>query len=560
MSDDSPHIDRNASVPTPAPDLTQGRSALSRRRVLTTSCGLIGAGALGTWGAGPAHATANVPTAAATSAAAKAAGYDELYRPQLHFSPARNWMNDPNGLLFHDGTYHLFFQYNPDGDTWGNMSWGHAVSKDLTHWRELDVALLHDDTEMIFSGSAVFDRDNTSGLGTADNPPLVAIYTSHLKDGSGQRQSLAFSTDGGRSWAKYEGNPVLDIGSANFRDPKVFWHAPTSRWVMVLALSTAYKVQLYSSPDLKEWTHLSDFGPTGATGGIWECPDLFELPVDGGGSRWVLIVNLNPGGPAGGSAGQYFLGDFDGTTFTADTGGPDVRWLDHGADFYAGVTYNDVPGGRRVLVAWMNNWQYGERIPTQPWRSAMSFPRELALASAPVEDGGAVLVQRPVAELAALRGRPLARLDGKDVAAGSTPTLVRDTGLCYEVEAELSAAGGAQRFGLEVRVGNGHRTRVGYDMDSGELYVDRTASGVIAFHDDFPGVHRAPLSLPEGGGLQLRILVDASSVEVFAQDGRVCLTDQIFPGSDDTALQAFADGGAARIEHLEARELRSVWR
>ncbi|MGW7640320.1 glycoside hydrolase family 32 protein [Streptomyces decoyicus] len=390
----------------------------------------------------------------------------------------------------------------------------------------------------------------------------MAIYTSHLQDGSGQRQALAFSTDGGETWTKYEGNPVLDIGAKDFRDPKVFWHAPTNRWVMAVALSLEYKIQFYSSPDLKDWTHLSDFGPSGATGGIWECPDLFELPVDGdaGKSRWVLIVNLNPGGPAGGSAGQYFLGDFDGTTFTADSGGPGIRWLDFGADCYAGVTYNDVPGGRRVLVAWMNNWLYAERIPTDPWRSAMGFHRELTLSSASAEEGGAVLVQKPVDELQDLRGSTLAQLKSKDVEAGSTPVLVRDTGLSYEVEAELTAADGAQRFGLEVRVGNGHRTRVGYDVGSGELYVDRTASGVINFDENFPGVHRAPLTLPEDGKLQLHILVDASSVEVFAQGGRVCLTDQIFPGAEDTALQAFADGGTARIEELVARKLRSAWR
>lgn len=569
MSEERPHSDRNTPAPAPVSGRTPDRMLShtsdrptdrpnpSRRRVLAASCGVLGAGVLGAVGSGLTPAPAF--TASAATAAAR---YGELYRPQVHFSPARNWMNDPNGLVHHNGKYHLFFQYNPEGATWGNMSWGHAVSTDLTHWQERDVAIPEDTTEMIFSGSAVFDSDNTSGLGTAANPPLVAIYTSHLQDGSRQRQSLAFSTDGGEKWTKYEGNPVLDIGAKDFRDPKVFWHSATNRWVMAVALSLDYKIQFYSSPDLKSWTHLSDFGPSGATGGIWECPDLFELPVDGDAdrSRWVLIVNLNPGGPAGGSAGQYFLGGFDGTTFTADTGGPDIRWLDYGADCYAGVTYNNAPGGRRVFVAWMNNWLYGERIPTDPWRSAMSFHRELTLRSASVEEGGAVLAQQPVSELEGLRGSTLARLAGKDIAADSTPALVRDTGLSYEVEAELSAADGTRRFGLEVRTGNGHRTRIGYDAGSGELYVDRTASGAINFDEKFPGVHRAPLALPDDGKLALHILVDASSVEVFAQGGRVCLTDQIFPGAEDTGLQAFADGGPARIERLVARNLKPAQR
>ncbi|MGW8378952.1 glycoside hydrolase family 32 protein [Streptomyces sp. ODS28] len=543
MSDQLPHSHHSAH-----------HAQLSRRRLLAASCAVLGTGALGALG--------STSTPAAAAAVTGSAGYTEPYRPQLHFSPARNWMNDPNGLLHHDGTYHLFFQYNPEGATWGNMSWGHAVSTDLTHWHERGVAIPEDDTEMIFSGSAVFDRENTSGLGTADDPPLVAVYTSHLQDGSRQRQSLAYSTDGGENWRKYEGNPVLDIGAKDFRDPKVFWHAATGRWVMAVALSLEHTIRFYASPDLKNWTHLSDFGPSGATGGIWECPDLFELPVDGDArrTRWVLIVNINPGGPAGGSAGQYFIGDFDGTAFTADTGGPGTRWLDHGADCYAGVTYNDAPEGRRILLAWMNNWLYGERIPTAPWRSAMTFPRELALRSASEAEGNAVLVQQPVAELEGLRGRTLARLAGREVAAGSTPLLVRDTGLSYEVEAELGAAQGTRRFGLEIRAGGGHRTRVGYDADSGELYVDRTASGAVGFDDHFPGLHRAPLAVPEGGTLRLRLLVDASSVEVFAQEGRVCLTDQIFPDDRATALQAFAEEGPARIEALVVRELHSAWR
>lgn len=244
--------------------------------------------------------------------------YTEQYRPQFHFSPERNWMNDPNGMVFHDGEYHLFYQYNPFGDTWGHMSWGHAVSPDMVHWEHLPVALLEEDGVMIFSGSAVVDRDNTSGFGTTDNPPLVAIYTGHYTEQPLQNQHIAYSTDRGRTWTKYEGNPVLDIGLRDFRDPKVMWHEATGRWVMTVTLPTDRKVRFYGSPNLKDWTLLSEFGPAGAVRGIWECPDLFPLPVEGGGEKWVLIVNIGGDAVAGGSGCQYFVGTFDGETFIED--------------------------------------------------------------------------------------------------------------------------------------------------------------------------------------------------------------------------------------------------
>jgi fructan beta-fructosidase len=247
----------------------------------------------------------------------------ETHRPQFHFTPERNWMNDPNGLVYHKGEYHLFYQHNPNGNSWGDMSWGHAVSRDLVHWQELPVAISHDDNEMVFSGSAVVDHANTSGFGTRDEPAMVAVYTSAPKTGGKQAQSLAYSTDRGRTWTKYAGNPVLDIGSAEFRDPKVQWYAPTRSWLMAVALAAERKIRFYSSEDLKSWTALSDFGPAGAVGGVWECPDLFPLQVDGDPrkTKWVLVVSINPGGIAGGSAAQYFVGDFDGTRFTADDDG-----------------------------------------------------------------------------------------------------------------------------------------------------------------------------------------------------------------------------------------------
>ena len=261
---------------------------------------------------------------AAFSAGHAAELYREPFRPQFHFTLERNWMNDPNGMVFYDGEYHLFYQSNPFGDKWGHMSWGHAVSRDLVHWEHLPLALAEEGGVMIFSGSAVVDWKNTSGFGRNGRPPLVAIYTGHYTTKPLQNQHIAYSTDRGRTWTKYAGNPVLDIGEKDFRDPKVFWHEPAKRWVMVVAWPTERKVRFYTSPDLRDWVHLSDFGPAGSTHGIWECPDLFPLQTEGKvkQSMWVLIVNVGSGAPAGGSGCQYFVGDFDGKQFTLDSSLP----------------------------------------------------------------------------------------------------------------------------------------------------------------------------------------------------------------------------------------------
>ena len=284
------------------------RSGGSQRRVVLIAL-------MAVWAACAAIASATGSTAAAQT---DSVTYREPFRPQFHFTPAKNWMNDPNGLVYYKGEYHLFYQHNPFGNTWGHMSWGHAVSRDLVHWEHLPVAIPEQGNEAIFSGSAVVDKQNTSGLGTRRDPPMVAIYTSAYPDD--QEQSLAYSIDRGRTWTKYSGNPVLDDADREFRDPKVFWYEPEQKWVMVLAKAVQRKVGVYASKDLKTWEHLSDFGPANATAGIWECPDLFPLPVDGNrrNKKWVMVVSLNPGSIAGGSGTQYFLGDFDGTRFTAD--------------------------------------------------------------------------------------------------------------------------------------------------------------------------------------------------------------------------------------------------
>ncbi|MDX2677048.1 GH32 C-terminal domain-containing protein [Streptomyces sp. NY05-11A] len=817
----------------------------------------------------------------AVAAVAVAPPYAETYRPQFHFTPEKNWMNDPNGLVYYKGEYHLFYQYNPNGDSWGDMSWGHAVSTDLVHWKQLPLALSHDDEEMVFSGSAVVDRNNTTGFGTTKNPPMVAIYTSNSKSTGTQAQSLAYSTDRGRTWTKYQGNPVIDIGSRDFRDPKVQWYAPTKSWLMTVSLSVEHKVRFYSSKNLKDWSLLSEFGPAGATGGVWECPDLFPLAVDGDPNhiKWVLVVNINPGGIAGGSAAQYFVGDFDGKTFTADdkgaytppagqvvqdfesgdfgtwtttgtafgqapaagaldgqgtvdgfdgkglansfhagdgatgtltspsftvdspylnfkvgggrhphlpgtvmeqgpppagtvladfeggtygdwaktgnafgtapaagtlpnqqevsgflghglvdtylngdsttgtltspeftvdkkhinfligggnhpagsanptavellvdgnvvrsttgqdaealnwaswdvsdlagkkarvqivddnTGGwghlnvdhimlsdtqarPvsqetsvnlivdgqvvrsatgsnsetldwssfDMRpylgkkaqvqivdmntaswghiladrftaadapaksvvqradWADYGKDYYAAVSWENAPGGKRYMIGWMNNWDYAGAVPTSPWRGAQSIPREMALRTV---DGRIRLTGKPVNSLTSLRQDHPASATGVTVKNTSQPLIgPAAKGKALDIEATFSLKD-AERFGLKVRTGaDGEETVIGYDTTTQELYVDRAHSGAVDFNSTFPGVQSAPLKA-RNGKVRLRILVDWSSVEVFGGSGEAVITDQIFPDPASQGVQVFAENGSVKLD--QAR----VWR
>ncbi|MEU8911259.1 GH32 C-terminal domain-containing protein [Streptomyces mirabilis] len=810
--------------------------------------------------------------------------YSETYRPQFHFTPDKNWMNDPNGLVYFKGEYHLFYQYNPNGNSWGDMSWGHAVSKDLVHWTQLPLALAHDDNEMVFSGSAVVDRDNTTGFGTKKDPAMVAIYTSYSKATGIQAQSLAYSTDRGRTWTKYQGNPVIDIGSKDFRDPKVQWYTPTKSWLMTVSMSAEHKVRFYSSKNLKDWKLQSEFGPAGATGGVWECPDLFPLAVDGDKkkTKWVLVVNINPGGIAGGSAAQYFVGDFDGKKFTAEdkgtytpptgtvvqdfegtdfgswtttgsafgqapaagavagqgtvdgfdgkglansfhsgdgtTGtltspsftvdskylnfkvgggrhphvdgtvmeqGPppagtvladfeggtygdwtttgdafgtapatgtlpnqqevsgflgsglvnsylngdsttgtltspeftldkdyvnflvgggnhpagsdnptavellvdgnvvrsttgqdgealnwaswdvkdlagkkaqikivdansggwghlnvdhimlsdtqaqpvsqetsvnlivdgqvvrsatgsnsetldwasfDMRpyagkqaqiqiadmntagwghlladqftaadtpaksvvqradWADYGKDYYAAVSWEDAPDGKRYMIGWMNNWDYGGVIPTSPWRGAQSIPREMALRTV---DGRIRLTSRPVNSVTSLRQKRPATAAGVTV-KNTSKTLIgpADQGKALDIEATFSLKD-ADRFGLRVRTGaGGEGTVIGYDTTTQEMYVDRTHSGAVDFNSTFPGVQTAPLKA-KNGKVKLRILVDWSSVEVFGGSGEAVITDQIFPDPASQGVQTFAENGSVKLDQARVWHLDS---
>ncbi len=820
---------------------------------------------------------------------------DEPYRPAFHYTPAKNWMNDPNGMVFHKGVYHLYYQHNPSGNTWGNMSWGHATSTDLTHWKEQPLAISTDDQEDVFSGSVVVDKDNSSGFGTAENPPLVAIYTSAYKDASAHRglqaQSLAYSLDDGQTWTKYSGNPVLNRNSANFRDPKVVWYdnpAGGGYWVMTAVEAQEHKVVLYKSANLKDWSALSEFGPANATGGQWECPDLFPLAVDGDPSnvKWVMVVNINPGGVAGGSAGQYFVGNFDGTTFTSestkpaaalppgtvlagfndgnysgwtvnnepgnwkngpfgdtpasgtlpgqspvtgiggsglinsfddgdwplgsmqsptftvsddylnflvgggkhprvsdkldntppegelkfngfevppgttlaeagwtgtgdltpnfqpassggdfyigakrintfDTGtapgddrqgtltspefpitknfmsmlvgggnrsadsgqilaaqllingsvvrslagdnsgilnwkgwdvsefagqnaqlrvvdqatggwghltldhvmltdsaavprsdeesvnlvvnGQVVRtatgndsetldwaswnvkefvgqqaqikvvdnnrfgwghiladefiasstaattrlqsydWLDYGRDYYAAVSFANMPEGKRVMLGWMNNWDYANAIPTNPWRSAMSLPREVKLIQTPA---GPRLTQSAVKQVDKLAQKPrYSTTNGIRIAEGAVPLPAAASGQVQRVDITF-APGTAKKSGITVLGDGTSSTVIGYDATAGKLFVDRTNSGNSAFHPAFASVEDAPVTLDRKGNITLRIYLDRSSVEVFAQDGLRTITDQVFPNAGADKMALFAEGGTAQLKSL----------
>ncbi|AJY77508.1 glycoside hydrolase [Paenibacillus beijingensis] len=501
----------------------------------------------------------------------KASEYVEKYRPQYHFSPPSNWMNDPNGMVYYEGEYHLFYQHHPQSTIWGPMHWGHAVSTDLIHWQHLPVALAPDHNGMIFSGSAVVDAHDSSGFFDGGSG-LVAIFTHHdtvqasetaADAGAGttsrtrQRQSLAYSTDKGRTWTMYAGNPVLsDESIVDFRDPKVFWHAESSRWVMVLAAGD--HVRFYTSPNLREWTFASEFGKTeGSHDGVWECPDLFELPVDGHPHerKWVLLVSIgdSPDCPEG-SRTQYFVGDFNGESFSSDLADDEVIWMDEGRDNYAGVTWSDVPAedGRRLLIGWMSNWKYANFTPTTSWRSAMTVPRVLTLKRT---DEGIRLYQQPVQELSALREAPLgwsALAIGPD-----RPQTIDWEGKAFELEAEFELAGAAE-FGLKLRKSGSEETVVGYDAALEKLFIDRTASGESAFSPAFAVRHDAALK-PDGGRIKLHIFVDWSSVEVFAGGGRAVMSDLIFPDDASQGVELYAVEGQVKLISMKIYPLASIY-
>ena len=466
--------------------------------------------------------------------------YNEPFRPQYHFSPAKNWTNDPNGLVYYKGEYHIFYQHNPFGDKWGHMSWGHAVSPDMLHWTHLTVALAEENGFMIFSGSIVVDP-NTSGLCTGSRDCLVAIYTSHTA--ARQTQSIAVSNDRGRSWKKFDGNPVLDLQMKDFRDPKVFWYAASKYWVMAVALPNDHKIRFFKSTNLKKWEAMSDFGPAGATGGQWECPDLFPLSIEGstGLTKWVLSININPGGLQGGSGNQYFVGDFDGTRFVNSNVPGVTLWADYGADFYASTSFSDIPikDGRRIWVGWLSNWLYANDEPTSPWRGLQSFPRSLRLRQT---SGGLRLVQEPVSELQRLRQSPI-HLSNVSIEEANK-RLAGFSGQSYELEVD-----GASE--VHVLKDASEETVIGL---KNAVFIDRRKSGNVGFHKDFAKVHTADAPVNR----RVRIFVDRSVIDVFANDGMTVLTERVFPGPDATGL--ILGGAASDRVTLTLWKMASTWK
>ena len=483
--------------------------------------------------------------------------YGEPNRPGFHFSPQRNWTNEPNGLIHHNGRYHMFYQENPFNNQFGNQSWGHAVSTDLVNWEQRPTAIPYEDGVFSFSGSAVYDQNNTSGLGTGGDGPLVAVYTGWTPALNGrQDQRLAFSNDSGDTWTKFSGNPVLDIGSNEFRDPKVFWHDDTQMWKMVTSHGGQRKVNFYESPDLQDWTFKSSFSAPAQTGiNGWEVPDMFQVPVDGNpnNKKWVLSITPDSGSPAGGNGVMYFVGDFDGSSFTSNNPPSSTLWADYGRDFDGQQSWANMPDDRTVWTSIMQS--YGEHVPTSPWRGQMAFPREVTLETT---SNGVRLKQTPIAEIANQRIEGAETLlSNVTVAPGSDPlaglNLQHDM---FELIATFDPADSFS-FGFSVREGaNGDTTRIGWQAD--QMYMDRRASGDLSFDAGAGGLHFAPL--PQDNGLvKFHALVDRNSVEFFGNDGESVISNLIFPDGSSQGISAFSFGGNATLQSLEIYPLASIW-
>lgn len=472
--------------------------------------------------------------------------YNEQFRPQFHFSPKEKWINDPNGLVYYKGEYHLFYQHHPHSKIWGPMHWGHAVSKDLLHWGELPIALYPDELGQIFSGSAVIDKNNTSGFKTNDEDVMIAIFTHHGEDN--EKQSIAYSNDRGRTWTKYNGNPVINNpGIKDFRDPKVFWHEECEKWVMSLACGD--RIHFYGSPNLIEWELLSEFGSEyGAHGGVWECPDLIQLAVEGEPvKKWVLIVSINPGGPNGGSVVQYFVGDFDGTTFTCDDSKDTVKWADYGRDFYAAVTWSNL--SETIWIGWMNNWQYANQVPTDPFRSVMSIPRKLSVRR---EKDGLTLVQTPI-DLTSLYKNTILSNEELELQSGQ----LREIELC-ELQVALKVKvlkNTATSFVLTFK-GEKEQLQIVFDRAEQELRMDRINSGQVSFSKHFASIDKMPLVQVN----DFTVIIDKTSIELFVNNGSSVMTELFYPLESKYTLELMANNGEVILSDVYLHNLESIWK
>ncbi|HEA31003.1 MAG TPA: glycoside hydrolase family 32 protein [Leeuwenhoekiella sp.] len=476
--------------------------------------------------------------------------YKEPYRPQYHFSPEAHWMNDPNGLVFYKDTYHLFYQYYPEDTKWGPMHWGHATSKNLREWTHKPVALEPDSLGYIFSGSAVVDLKNTSGFGSAENPPMVAMFTYHNAEMAEagrtdyQTQGIAYSLDDGDSWTKYDGNPVvpnIDQG-IDFRDPKIFWHEASQKWILILVAGD--HAQIYNSTDLKKWNYLSDFGQKiGAHGGVWECPDLFPLKTEAGEEKWVLLISINPGAPNGGSGTQYFVGEFDGKKFT--TPQTEEKWIDWGRDNYAGITFNNLPEDRRIFIGWMSNWNYGEQTPTSPWRSAMTLPRKLQLHKK--EDY--FLSNYPVQAITE-------NLSYKSLQTETSVRIENDS--LNQANIQFTLPKPLQDFRIIFTNNAKDSLFIGYSAKLNRFNLDRIGSGKTNFSDKFANrIMTAPAQLQNTDRTAISIFTDQSSIEFFVDQGATVMTAQVFPQKPFTILKIESE---EPVKNLKLAPIPSIWK
>lgn len=472
----------------------------------------------------------------------------ETYRPVYHHTPVYGWMNDPNGMFYKDGVYHLYFQYNPYGSMWGNMTWGHSTSTDLTHWTYEGTAIVPDAWGAIFSGSCVVDKDNTAGFGKG---AVVAFYTSAKSTpwGDIQSQSMAYSLDNGKTFIKYEHNPILTSTERDFRDPKVFWYAPGKHWVMMLAVGQ--EMQIYSSGNLKEWKKESSFGAMqGAHGGVWECPDLVEVAVEGSKEKkWVLICNLNPGGPFGGSAAQYFVGSFDGKKFVNESP-TQTKWLDWGKDNYATVTWSNAPAGRCIALGWMSNWQYANNVPTTQYRSANTLARDLTLYRV---GGELYLKSKPSPEIKKARAEEK-KISTFEVKGNyEVASLLADNKGAYEIEMTIENKG-TSKIDFSLMNEKGEKVAMYYDVVRKQFVMDRSASGIVGFSRDFPAVTVAPVRNTDQ--IHLRLFIDRSSVEAFGEEGEYVMTNLVFPAEPYNRMVFSSDKGSYIVKSMNVYRLQ----
>ncbi|MEJ8740872.1 DUF4980 domain-containing protein [Phocaeicola sp. HCN-6420] len=472
----------------------------------------------------------------------------EKFRPVYHHTPVYGWMNDPNGMFYKDGVYHLYFQYNPYGSMWGNMTWGHSTSTDLVHWTDEGTSIVADAWGTIFSGSCVVDKDNTAGFGKG---AVIAFYTSAKPSpwGDVQSQSMAYSLDNGKTFTKYEHNPILTSSERDFRDPKVFWYAPGKHWVMMLAVGQ--EIQIYSSPNLKDWKKESSFGTMqGAHGGVWECPDLVEVPVEGTKEKkWVLICNINPGGPFGGSATQYFVGHFDGKVFVNES--PTLtKWMDWGKDNYATVTWSNAPAGRCIALGWMSNWQYANNVPTTQYRSTNTIARDLTLYKV---DEELYLRSKPSAEIEKARGKKINLPAFKVSGIHEVESLLTDNNGAYELDMIIENAG-SSKIAFSLVNGKGEKVSMYYDVVRKQFVMDRSVSGVVDFSRDFPAVTVAPVDNTDT--IHLRLFVDRSSIEAFGEDGKFVMTNLVFPAEPYNKLIFESEENGYTVKSLDVYRLQ----